>query len=102
MVQWVLSRVVGWWLGSSGRFGVGLSAADRILLEGVEIGLERLQMGAHEVEVEILDGLDACKGFVEVDLEDERELIAAFERVEELRVATRELRERAAQLSGSV
>ena len=59
-------------------------------------------MGAHEVEVEILDGLEVCRASLEVDLEDERELIAALECVEELRVATRELRERAAQLSAMV
>jgi hypothetical protein len=91
-VVWVR---VGW-------LGVGLSAADQIALEGVEFGLERLHVGAHEVEVEILGGLEICRGGGEMDFERERELNAALEHVEELRVATRELRERAAKLSGGI
>lgn len=81
---------------------VRFSDVDWIALEGVEFGLERLHVGAHEVEVEILGGLEMCRDGVEVDFECERELNAALERVEELRVAARELRERAARLSGGI
>lgn len=78
------------------------SDVDWIALEGVEFGLERLHVGAHEVEVEILGGLEMCSSGEEGDFECERELNEALERVEELRVATRELRERAARLSGGI
>lgn len=81
------------------RSGVGLEkvcdcvlGADRLLLEGVERGLEGLHVDAFDVEAEVLGSLELAALEAEADPDLLRELGAALEHLDELRAATREMR----------
>ena len=83
-----------------GALTVEVGEHDRCLLEGIDRGLEALHIDVCDVEAEVLLGLEACRREDDVGEECVEDLSAALDQLADLRLAVREMRARAATLSG--